>query len=157
MQKFMSDQDVVARILNHIANKTTDRGNDIWHEAVENYRCEDRLSRELSLFKTLPTPFCPSTALTKPGDYIAKTAAKIPLIVVRGQDGKARAFKNACRHRGTELVDGKGCTGAFVCPYHGWSYGLDGTLLGIPHEDGFPDFDKLENGLRKSLLLRQTA
>ena len=118
MQKFMSDQDVVARILNHIAKKTTDRGNDVWHEAVENYRCEDRLSRELSLFKTLPTPFCPSTALTKPGAYIAKTAAKIPLIVVRGQDGKARAFKNACRHRGTELVDGKGCTGAFVFPYH---------------------------------------
>ena len=147
MQKFMSDQDVVDRVLNHIANKTTDRGTDVWREAVDNYRSEDRLNHELSLFKSLPTPFCPSTALTKPGDYIAKTAARTPLIVVRGQDGKARAFKNACRHRGTELVEGKGCAGAFVCPYHGWSYGLDGTLLGIPHEDGFPDFDKLENGL----------
>jgi len=66
---------------------------------------------------------------------------------VRGRDGQARGFKNACRHRGTELATGKGCAGAFVCPYHGWSYGLDGALLGIPHEDGFPDVDKLSLGL----------
>jgi phenylpropionate dioxygenase-like ring-hydroxylating dioxygenase large terminal subunit len=69
------------------------------------------------------------------------------LIVLRGRDGKARAFKNACRHRGAELATGAGCAGAFVCPYHGWSYDLDGALIGIPHEEGFPDFDKAENNL----------
>ena len=147
MSGFMSNQDVVARALGHIENKTTDRSDEVWQEPVENYHSLERFEKELRLFKTLPIPFCPSAALTKPGDYIAREAAKTPLIVVRGRDGKARGFKNSCRHRGTELVSGKGCAGAFVCPYHGWSYGLDGALIGIPHEDGFPDFDKLANGL----------
>ena len=144
---FMSDSDVVDRVLGHIAAGTTDRGTGTWHEPVQNYQSEDRLARELALFKTLPTAFCPSVALANPGDYIARTAAGTPLIVARGHDKKVRAFKNACRHRGSELVAGKGCAGAFVCPYHGWSYGLDGALLGIPHADGFPDIDKLAHGL----------
>lgn len=147
MSKFMSDSEVVARIHQHIANKTTDRGDEVWSEPVENYCAEERYEQELALFRSVPIPFCPSTALAKTGDYIAKTASGTPLIVARGKDGQVRAFKNACRHRGTELVDGKGCAGAFVCPYHGWSYGLDGALLGIPHEDGFPNFDRLSNGL----------
>ncbi len=147
MPSFMSDQDVVARALSHIENKTTDRSDETWREPVENYQNADRFEKELALLRTLPIPYCPSASLTKSGDYIAREAAKTPLIVVRGRDGNVRAFKNACRHRGTELVAGKGCAGAFVCPYHGWSYGLDGALLGIPHEDGFPDFDKLANGL----------
>ena len=147
MSNFMSDQDVVVRALSHIENKTTDRSDETWREPVENYQSAERFEQELALFRALPIPYCPSASLTKPGDYIAREAAKTPLIVVRGRDGNVRAFKNACRHRGTELVAGKGCAGAFVCPYHGWSYGLDGALLGIPHEDGFPDFDKLANGL----------
>lgn len=147
MTGFMRDSDVVDRVLHHVKNKTTDRGDTVWSEPVEHYRSAERFARELSVMRSVPVPFCPSSALLKTGDYIARNAAQVPLIVVRGRDGKARAFKNACRHRGTELVAGKGCAGAFVCPYHGWSYGLDGALLGIPHEDGFPDFDKLENGL----------
>lgn len=143
----MSDSDVVDRVLSHVANGTTDRGDEVWREPVENYQSPERLSLELALFKTLPTPFCPSIALAKTGDYIARKAAGTPLIVVRGKDGIVRAFKNACRHRGAELASGAGCAGAFVCPYHGWSYGLDGALLGIPHEDGFPDIDKLSYGL----------
>jgi phenylpropionate dioxygenase-like ring-hydroxylating dioxygenase large terminal subunit len=156
-QKFMSDSDVVDRVLDHIANKTTDRGDEVWQEPVENYRSSERLDRELTVFKSVPTPFCPSVALKQPGDYIARRAAGTPLIVVRGQDGKARAFINACRHRGSELVSGKGCAGAFVCPYHGWSYGLDGALLGIPHEDGFPDFDKLANGLAEVTVIEKNG
>ncbi len=155
MQKFMPDSDVVTRVLDHIANNTTDRGDEIWREPVDNYRSEDRLEQERALFRSIPTPFCPSAALTKPGDYIARQAAATPLIVVRGKDGKARAFKNACRHRGAELVTGKGCTGAFICPYHGWSYGLDGALLGVPHADGFPDMNRLENGLAEVTVIEK--
>lgn len=155
MPQFMSDSDVVDRVLGHIKNKTTDRSDEVWREPVANYTSEERLDQELAVFKSVPTPFCPSIALTKPGDYIARKAAGTPLIVVRGRDGQARAFKNACRHRGTELVDGKGCAGAFVCPYHGWSYGLDGTLLGVPHEDGFPDLDKSTHGLAEITAIEQ--
>lgn len=147
MSGFMSDQDVVARILGHIDNQTTDRSGTVWREPVSHYQCPDRFAAELALFRTLPIPFCPSAALSKTGDYIARKSAHTPLIVLRGRDGKARAFKNACRHRGAELATGAGCAGAFVCPYHGWSYDLDGALIGIPHEEGFPDFDKAENNL----------
>ena len=86
---------------------------------------------------------------------MAREAAGTPLIVVRGKDGKARAFKNACRHRGTQLTSGTGCAGAFVCPYHGWSYSLDGELLGIPHNDGFPDVEKSKLGLAEVTVIEK--
>ena len=132
MQTFLSDIDVIDRVLSHIENGTTDRGKDVWTEPVENYASKTRLTQERAMFKKLPTPICPSGALQKTGDYIAYAAAGTPLIIVRGRDGIVRGFKNACRHRGTQLAEGRGCVGAFVCPYHGWSYGLDGALLGIP-------------------------
>ena len=157
MNQFMSDADVVARILGHIANNTTDRGDEVWREPVENYRSADRLRRELALFKSVPIAICPSIVIAKPGEYIAPASAGTPLIVVRGNDGKARAFINACRHRGTQLVSGKGCAGALICPYHGWSYALDGALLGIPHQDGFPDVDKASNGLAEVTAIEQNG
>jgi nitrite reductase/ring-hydroxylating ferredoxin subunit len=69
------------------------------------------------------------------------------LLAVRGKDGVARVFRNACRHRGMKLADGSGCNKAFVCRYHGWTYQLDGRLRHIPGDDGFPDFDKDSHGL----------
>ena len=72
--KFMSDREVVDRILGHIANKTTDRGEEVWQEPVENYRSKERFAQELELFRAVPTPFCPSIALQNRGDYIAKSA-----------------------------------------------------------------------------------
>ncbi len=66
---------------------------------------------------------------------------------MRGNDGQVRAFRNACRHRGTQLTSGAGCEKAFVCPYHGWTYGLDGALRHVPHEYGFLGLDKSERGL----------
>ncbi|RZV44438.1 MAG: aromatic ring-hydroxylating dioxygenase subunit alpha, partial [Acidimicrobiales bacterium] len=135
----------------------TDRGTEVWREPVENYRSQERLERERAMIRKLPMPFCPSHALKQAGDFVAREAATTPLIVVRGKDGRARAFVNACRHRGTQLVSGEGCVGAFVCPYHGWSYGLDGGLLGVPHSDGFPDMDKLEHGLAEIDTIEQNG
>jgi phenylpropionate dioxygenase-like ring-hydroxylating dioxygenase large terminal subunit len=68
-------------------------------------------------------------------------------MAVRGHDGTVRAFRNACRHRGAQLATGAGCTKALVCPYHGWTYNLEGRLRGVPHEYGFPGLDKELNGL----------
>ena len=147
MAEFISDHQVIERVLNHIENGTTDRGTRVWREPVENYRSKTRLEQERALFRRFPTPICPSAAVKNHGDYITYTAAGTPLIIVRGKDGLVRGFKNACRHRGTKVAKDKGCAGAFVCPYHGWSYGLDGALLGIPHENGFPDLDKSALGL----------
>ncbi len=69
-------------------------------------------------------------------------------MVIRGTDGELRAFSNVCRHRGARVADGSGnCGKALRCPYHGWTYGLDGKLLGVPEKSGFPGFDKDANGL----------
>ncbi len=70
------------------------------------------------------------------------------IIVVRGDDGKVRAFANVCRHRGSRLVDGDGgCARALVCPYHAWTYALDGRLTGVPLKSTYPDFALADHGL----------
>ncbi len=147
MNSLLNDQAVADRILQHIRNRTTDVGDETWREPVEHYRSAERLARELAVLRRVPTPFCPSAALPDAGSYIAREAAGTPLLVVRGGDGVVRAFRNACRHRGTELADGSGCAKAFVCRYHGWTYRLDGGLQHIPHADGFPDVDREQYGL----------
>jgi Rieske 2Fe-2S family protein len=86
--------------------------------------------------------------LREPGDYVSMTIAGEPIAVVRGKDGRLRAFSNVCRHRAARVLDGAGnCGKAMRCPYHGWTYGLDGQLLAIPEKTGFPGFDKDANGL----------
>src|SRR5262249_59115777 len=91
--------------------------------------------------------FCPSAAVPETGSYVARDAAGTPILAVRGSDGQVRAFRNACRHRGTQLAAGAGCEKAFVCRYHGWTYGLDGRLRHVPDEHGFPGLDKSTRGL----------
>ena len=141
------DQSVAQRILDHIAQGTTDTGADVWREPVANYRSEERLAAELAVLRRLPVPFCPSAALPEAGSYVARDAAGIPILAVRGADGKARAFRNACRHRGTQVASGAGCAKSFVCPYHAWTYTLEGKLRHVPHQEGFPGLDKNTHGL----------
>ena len=67
-----------------------------------------------------------------PGDYFASRIMGEPFLVVRNSDGKINAFSNSCRHRGVEVASGRGSTNQFSCPYHAWTYNLDGHLLGAP-------------------------
>lgn len=144
----LDDRAVAERILDHIDHKTTDRGDEVWREPVANYRSPERLEREIErVFRTLPSAFCPSAALAEVGSFVAREAARTPILAVRGADGKVRAFRNACRHRGSQVAMGSGRKNAFVCPYHGWTYNLDGALKNIPHEDGFPGVKKCDQGL----------
>ena len=147
-KNFLNDQEAIERIFNHIDNGTTDLGDEVWREPVENYFSQKRFDAEIALLKTLPIPFCPSAALIENGSYIARRASGTPLLVVRGEDGQVRAFINACRHRGMKVANGSGCKKkAFVCPYHAWTYSLDGSLKNIPGQDGFPNLDNADYGL----------
>ena len=143
----MDDQSAVRRILAHIENRTTDLGSEVWREPVENYRSPERYAAELSLLRRFPVPFCPSASLPEAGSYVAREAAGVPLLVVRNSEGGVNAFRNACRHRGMQVAEGSGCKKAFACRYHGWTYGLDGALKRVPHEEGFPGLDKSQHGL----------
>ena len=144
----LNDDQAIDRIFTHIDNGTTDLGDTIWKEPVENYYSLERFNAEIALLRKLPIPYCPSAALPQNGSYIARNASKTPLLVVRGEDGGVRAFINACRHRGMQVANGSGCKKkAFVCPYHAWTYSLEGKLKRIPGEDGFPDLNKDDHGL----------
>lgn len=86
-----------------------------------------------------------SSQVASPGDFITRDLLGTPVLVVRNQDGSAKAFLNVCRHRGAtvELRDAGNCR-RFVCPYHGWTYETDGSLAAVRCAEGFPTLD-IEN------------
>src|SRR5262245_25567208 len=80
--------------------------------------------------------------LPQPGSYLTTTAGDQPVLVVRDEEGEVRAFRNVCRHRGSRLLAGSGqCKKAIRCLYHGWTYRLDGTLIGVPEARSIPGLD----------------
>ncbi|HSY32680.1 MAG TPA: aromatic ring-hydroxylating dioxygenase subunit alpha [Verrucomicrobiae bacterium] len=83
-----------------------------------------------------------------PGQFLTADIAGDPIVVVRGEDSRLRAFYNVCRHHAAAVVtEAQGCAKQFRCPYHGWTYGIDGALKGMVEFDGVCDFERSENGL----------
>jgi len=84
----------------------------------------------------------------RPGQFVTANVAGEPIVVVRGNDGVLRGFYNVCRHHAAAVVS-EPCGQAAIlhCPYHGWNYGLDGSLKGMPEFDGVKNFDRQQNGL----------
>ena len=145
----LDDSQIIDRIFSHIDNKTTDLGSEVWREPVKNYVDQERFDREIKLLRSLPVPFCPSSALPNKGSYVSRIAAGTPILVTRDEENNVNAFINACRHRGMQVASGSGCKKSFICPYHGWTYGLKGENRNIPGSDGFPGVDPLEHGLKQ--------
>lgn len=86
--------------------------------------------------------------VTAPGQYFTLELAGEPLVVVRGEDGELRAFFNVCRHHAAAVMTAACGTAQHMrCPYHGWTYGLDGSLKGAPEFAGVSNFDRAANGL----------
>ncbi len=84
----------------------------------------------------------------KPGQFVTATVAGEPIVVVRGNDNVLRAFYNVCRHHAAAVVtEPCGEASLLHCPYHGWNYGLDGSLKGMPEFDGVKNFERQQNGL----------
>lgn len=88
--------------------------------------------------------------LPAPGDWITFDLLGERALVIRGRDGRVRAFHNLCRHRGARLADGASghCKSAMVCPFHGWVYNLDGSLRGAAKPESFGDMDRSAFGLK---------
>ena len=85
--------------------------------------------------------------LPDPGTFFTSRAARLPVIVTRARDGELRAFLNVCRHRGFIVAEGAGRRETLQCPYHAWTYGLDGTLRAAPRSDEETDFCRNDLGL----------
>ena len=88
--------------------------------------------------------------VSRPGDFITLDVADDRALVVRGEDGVVRAFHNLCRHRGSRVTaESSGhCERAFMCPFHGWVYNLDGTLRGAAQPQSFGALDRTRFGLK---------
>jgi choline monooxygenase len=82
------------------------------------------------------------------GQFVSTRVAGEPIVIVRGSDGALRAFYNVCRHHAAAVVtESCGQASLLHCPYHGWNYGLDGSLKGMPEFEGVENFDRAQNGL----------
>jgi phenylpropionate dioxygenase-like ring-hydroxylating dioxygenase large terminal subunit len=101
------------------------------------------------MFRRLPLLAALSCQLPEAGNFMTLTALGTPLLIVRSRDGEAKVFINACRHRGMKIAEGNGTAeDRFTCPYHAWSYSLDGALAGVPRgRQGFPDLCHEDRGL----------
>ena len=113
------------------------------------YTSPEFLSRELeAIFAKEWMCVGRSSRLARSGDYMTYELAGQPVVVVRNKEGQLRAFANVCRHRMSTLLDGSGNSQLIVCPYHGWSYGLDGRLKAAPFMSQNAGFRKDDYALR---------
>jgi phenylpropionate dioxygenase-like ring-hydroxylating dioxygenase large terminal subunit len=91
---------------------------------------------------------CHASEIAEAGEWRSLDILGESVIVIRGADGEVRAFANVCRHRGSRLVDGTGgCAKRLTCPYHGWTYGADGRLIGVPRKSDYAGLDQADWGL----------
>lgn len=142
-------RELTRRALEHYRNGTTDQAPAPYTIPIEAYTDPDRYAREIDrIFKRLPLALALSIELPHPGDYRAMHVLGVPVLIVRGKDGIARAFLNACRHRGARICDtGSGSARVFTCPYHAWAYNDRGELVSRYAAETFGDVDHAALGL----------
>ncbi len=124
----------------------------VTHRPVEHYLSEAYFAGEAkAIFHALPIVAAHISEMSEPNSFLRREIAGRSVLLTRDKAGKAHAFLNICRHRGTQLVSEEaGCKSRFSCPYHAWTYDNNGALISAPHFDtGFPDSDKSKLGLTR--------
>lgn len=149
--KEQQQQILIARAVEGVGRGQPDMGDQVSTSPIARYTDPGRYISERTVLNRHPRPIAAASDLKGPGDWIASDSSGVPVVVLRGQDGKLKAYLNVCRHRGMQLVPcGKGEQRThFSCPYHAWNYDADGKLVNIPKAFGFPDLDKEKYGLRR--------
>ncbi len=149
MQASEESKVLAKRALIHLKNKTTDQAAGTLELPASAYVDAVRYEREVDrVFRHLPLALAFSVELPAPKTYLAMSVVGVPVVMIRGEDGVARAFINVCRHRGAQLCKpGHGTAQRLVCPYHAWQYDLEGKLTGIFGEATFGDVDRHTHSL----------
>jgi phenylpropionate dioxygenase-like ring-hydroxylating dioxygenase large terminal subunit len=146
--------DEIKVLMGLVADKTTTLADSVMEIDVNEYTDPQQFEREkIELFRHYPQFVGPSCVVPATGDYFAFDDTGIPILIVRQQDGGLKAFVNICSHRGAPLNECAHGTAKkrrlFSCPYHGWTYDLEGQLVGVPFgNEGFDGIDRDALGLR---------
>jgi phenylpropionate dioxygenase-like ring-hydroxylating dioxygenase large terminal subunit len=135
--------DVAHRLFENVETERGDLTDSVMRVPSERYRDQGQWQLELdAIFRSMPVVTALSVDIPDAGDYTSITLAERPVFTVRGSDGIARTFLNACRHRGAEVAPcGLGHTRRFTCPYHSWVYDTTGALVGVPQREQFGEVD----------------
>ena len=136
---------VLDTLTERLANGTTTDAGGIMHVPTSDFTCPQLFAQEQDLFFR-NTPLCMglSSELPGPNTYWSDNATGIPILMVRDGEGTFRAYANVCRHRGSKVVpEGRGSKERFTCPFHAWTYGLDGQLLKVYKDCHFGEVSNL--------------
>ena len=126
------------RLLANVEAKTTSLADSVMRLHASRYTDSEYWQREVTeLFHRRPIVLALSCELPGPNTYTTLDVPGFRILVSRDEHGTARAFFNACRHRGAPVAEGRGSVRRFSCPYHGWSYSAAGELVGVPGEKLF--------------------
>ena len=126
------------RLLHNLVSDSTDTAAGEMRLPAETFCCPRRLAREREhLFTRVPQPVAFSAEIAAPGSFMALDVLDTPVLLTRDGAGDLYAFINSCAHRGAALTSGSGRRGRLVCPFHGWTYGLDGRLASRPGDAYF--------------------
>jgi phenylpropionate dioxygenase-like ring-hydroxylating dioxygenase large terminal subunit len=148
MDREVLERGIVRRLLDHVANGTTDMADEVLEIPAALYTSAEHGAREhAALFEHQPLVLCLSGALPAPGTYRAIDLLSTPILLTRDAEGRVRSMANVCRHRGVRVADGAGSARRFTCPFHAWVYDLDGRLVGVPVPEGFEGLCREEKGL----------
>lgn len=140
---------IVKEVEGYIENDTTRLWATEAPQNASNYADSAWLEKEQRVLRSHPVIVGHSSRIKSRGDFFTHDATGLPIIVVRQEDGSVRALLNVCSHRGARVcTKPEGNSRAFVCPYHAWTYRIDGALRGLPREEGFPNLDKSQYGLQ---------
>jgi phenylpropionate dioxygenase-like ring-hydroxylating dioxygenase large terminal subunit len=136
---------IAKRILDFNDRDIDEMGEQSWETDVGRFTDKKRFELEKQeFFLKRPQLIAYSADFPENGDFYATDIAGKPIILVRNKEGAAKAFLNACRHRGVKLAEGCGNAKGFTCPYHGWTYSNDGDLISVPSRSAF-DAEQLVN------------
>ncbi|KUI41473.1 hypothetical protein AU197_16680 [Mycobacterium sp. IS-1590] len=139
--------ELTRRVLKHFENDSLDIADRVWREPRSAYVDGDRFEADVRMLRSMQHVIGWGGEVAAPGSYVTKDVMGTPVLVTRAQDGALRAFINGCAHRGAQVADGCGVTRTLTCPYHGWTYGLDGRLKGAPARTMFAGADLEDRGL----------
>lgn len=141
--------EIIERLLTHVEQRTTAMTDVVRGVEISTYSSPELLAQEKQrFFREWPLVAGLSVDLAKPGDFLTQDMMGVPLLLVRGRDGVARAFVNVCRHRGAK-VEGAACGSKklFSCPFHAWGYDTEGALAAVPHGEAVGEIDRAALGL----------